>query len=98
MIVYLLLLSFKQRIREEEREDVVLAPPRDADRNTSASKAKNEKMLENKNTRTPACGIVTLLGEKLKGLWKIGIHWLKAVRNSFTSPLNSETIRMLNSV
>jgi len=97
MIVYLLLLSFKQHIHEEVQEEASLAAPQDADRKASASKKEDKKTLENKNTRTPACGIVTLLGEKLKGLWKIGIHWLKTVKNLLTSPLNSETIRMLNS-
>jgi len=44
--------------------------------------------------RTPECGIVTLLGNKLKGVWKIGIHWLKAVKNKLTSPWDIETIKV----
>ena len=51
---------------------------------------------KNKITRTPACGIVTLLGEKLKTIWKIGIHWLVAVKNMLAKPMTNSVIKRLN--
>lgn len=93
MIVYLLLLSFKQRTHEKESELTNTCHT-----NTITMETNGKKRQGNTVTRTPECGIVTLLGNKLKGIWKIGIHWLKAVKNMLTSPLDIETIKLLNSV
>lgn len=90
MISYILLLNFKQRSHEkQDKLDNI---------ETIAVERQSKKKPMNTVTRTPECGIVTLLGDKLKGIWKIGIHWLKAVKNSLTSPWDIETIKLLNSV
>jgi len=88
MIVYILLLHFKQEIQTDENnfETNQLTPKKD------------NNHLNDSSLRTPNCGIVTLLGERLKSLWKIGIHWLKAVKNMLSLPLNLERIKILNSV
>lgn len=98
LIVYLLLLSFKQHTHEkslEEEASQEIDPK--TDRSVSILKT-DKKPSNNRITRTPACGIVTLPGEKLKALWKTGIHWLEAVKNLLTSPFDREAISVLNSV
>lgn len=96
MIVYVLLLNFKQQSHDKWAE-------------LEAAEIKEEAMIVEKPitkksiksisrriaTRTPACGIVTLLGDQLKGIWKIGVHWLKAVKNRLNSPWDTETIKLL---
>ena len=84
LIVYLLLLHFKQQCHEKEQEST-----------PSISSSKNQRQGA---TRTPACGIVTLLGNQLKGVWKIGIHWLKAIKNVLTQPFTEDINKLLNSV
>jgi hypothetical protein len=105
MIVYLLLMSFKQGLHDKE-EALHQAEEDGIDEGEKCSNAENkiisdkpeEKISEkDKITRTPACGIVTLLGEKLKTIWKIGIHWLTAVKNMLAKPMTNEVIRTLNS-
>ena len=90
MSVYILLLNFKQRSHDREHQ-------LEKTKMTTVEKQVAKKSM-NSVTRTPECGIVTLLGNKLKGIWKIGIHWLKAVKNKLTSPWDLETIKLLNSV
>jgi hypothetical protein len=90
MIVYILLLNFKQRSHDRQHQ-------LEKTEMTTVEKQVTKKDM-NSVTRTPECGIVTLLGNKLKGIWKIGIHWLKAVKNKLTSPWDLETIKLLNSV
>jgi hypothetical protein len=84
LIVYLLLLHFKQQSHEKEQECTSLRPS-----------SKNQRQGA---TRTPACGIVTLLGNQLKGVWKIGIHWLKAIKNVLIQPFTEDINKLLNSV
>jgi len=97
MIVYLLLLHFKQGINKQE-ENIREKENQQANTDIIVIEKETTKKQKNIATRTPECGIVTLLGDKLKGIWKIGIHWLKAIRNMLSSPLNIETITILNSV
>lgn len=91
LIAYILLLNFKQR--SHDRLDDI-----ETEEETAAVEKQTKKKPISSSIRTPACGIVTLLGEKLQGIWKIGIHWLKAVKNCLASPWNIETIKLLNSV
>mgnify|MGYP005998852673 CR=1 FL=1 len=91
LIAYILLLNFKQR--SHDRLDDI-----ETEEETAAVEKQAKKKPISSSIRTPACGIVTLLGEKLQGIWKIGIHWLKAVKNCLASPWNIETIKLLNSV
>jgi hypothetical protein len=90
MITYLLLLHFKQRNHEE----ITLSDGHNGAQQATENKRKQGVTFA---TRTPECGIVTLLANKLKGTWKIGIHWLKAVKNMLAQPWNIETMRRLNS-
>jgi hypothetical protein len=83
MIVYILLLHFKQNIQADEE----IIPSAITEENINPN---------DKSIRTPNCGIVTLLGDQLKSLWKIGIHWLKAVKNMLLLPLDTERIKILN--
>ncbi|BBO90634.1 IS4 family transposase [Desulfosarcina ovata] len=81
MIAYLLLLSFKQDTEIISREN-------EKDEHESEENNKNEALLtssscSNSNAKRPyVCGLVTLLGEKLKQFYKIGLHWLLAVKNN----------------
>ncbi|BBO81314.1 hypothetical protein DSCO28_18800 [Desulfosarcina ovata subsp. sediminis] len=81
MIAYLLLLSFKQDTEIISREN-------EKDEHESEENNKNETLLtssscSNSNAKRPyVCGLVTLLGEKLKQFYKIGLHWLLAVKNN----------------
>lgn len=90
MITYLLLLNFKQRSQDRQNEI-------DNIEESDGVEKPSKKIPAVPLTRTPACGIVTLLGDRLKGVWKIGIHWLKAVKNQLTSTWDIKTIRLLNS-
>ncbi len=104
MIVYLLLMSFKQEIYEkgealnQEEKERVDGKEEQAEVENEIILEKVEKKIPKKNkiTRTPACGIVTLLGEKLKTIWKIGIHWLVAVKNMLAKPMTNSVIKKLN--
>jgi hypothetical protein len=44
------------------------------------------------------CGLVTLLGKKLKKYWRIGIHWLTTVRNLISEPFTPEILKIINSM
>ncbi len=104
MIVYLLLISFKQDLHD--REEALHQEEKDrADGSEACLDVENKIILEkaeqkmpkkSKITRTPACGIVTLLGEKLERIWKIGIHWLTAVKNMLTKTMTNSVIKQLN--
>lgn len=43
-----------------------------------------------------SCGLVTLLGKRLKKYWKIGIHWLTTVRNLISEPFTPEILKIIN--
>lgn len=45
--------------------------------------------------RLYVCGLVSLLGDKLKKTWKIGIHWLIALKNILTEKMDSNVILSL---
>ena len=100
MIVYLLLLHFKQTsheaVTQEEQASVASNTATHPQRSDSPEIVNRSNTR--KPTRTPARGIVTLLGEGLKKLWKIGIHWLIAIRNNLFLPCDLERMRLLNSV
>ncbi len=83
MIVYLLLLHFKQDLVQEQMVINSL-------NNETDSENPEPTAPENYSTRTPARGLVTLLGGRLKKFWKMGVHWLKCVRNFIFQPLTQE--------
>ena len=89
MITHLLVMKFNQECqppadsswRELPEEDETASPE------TSRDKAKDGRFY--------VCGLVSLLGEKLKKSWKISAHCLIALKNSLTKKMNSNTIIVL---
>ena len=90
LIVYLLLLSFKQQCALEDQSP---------DNNTSTDEQTRKCIqIDTSESRTPpACGIVTLLGERLHRFWKIGLHWLTRVKNALLMTFNRDTREILAS-
>lgn len=98
MIVYLLLMNFKQKLHDKEANEMTEDERPSKQKNDIFFEKRAEKTSTNhKITRTPACGIVTLLGKQLKTIWKIGIHWLTAVKNMLAKTMTKDAIRILNS-
>jgi len=88
LIVYLLLLSFKQQCALQDQSPA----------NTTSTDEQTRKciQIDTSESRTPpACGIVTLLGERLHRFWKIGLHWLIRVKNALLMAFNRDTREML---
>jgi hypothetical protein len=83
LIAYLLLLNFKQNLIQEQIQEGL---PDDKIKNKKSKKAPKKNYI----SRTPARGLVTLLGEKLKLFWKISIHWMKCIQNLLFEPLTPE--------
>ena len=93
LIVYLLLISFKQGLHDTEKAGK--ADDR-LETELPTEGAKQDKFKKGARSRTPACGMVTLLGDRLKKLWKIGIHWLMVLKNMLDKPMTDEVIHKLN--
>lgn len=83
LIVYVLLIHFKQGLQQEQET----IEPTD-----KSARQGREKHL----SRTPERGIVTLLGKKLAHFWKISIHWLKSVQNLLLKPLTPCVAMIIN--
>jgi len=74
MIAHLLLLLFKQECEIINDNNQV---------NQNNSKLDELHNCVKSNTRRPYVrGLVSMLGKGLQKYWKIGLHWLKALRNS----------------
>ena len=67
-------------------------PESDEQRSEDAPETTCRDLLESRIP--PACGVVSLLGARLKRFWKMGIHWLTTVRNLLLQPLTPVIIRM----
>jgi hypothetical protein len=93
MISYLLLLHFKQKCAPVEVEKV--------DGVESGKNEQNDEMESEsrKETSSPSifyvCGLVSLLGDRVRQYWKMGIHWLTTVRNLLLLPLTPEVSRLI---
>jgi hypothetical protein len=85
LIVYLLLIHFKQGLKQEQE---AIEPA------NKAARPCQEKHL----SRTPGRGIVTLLGEKLSQLWKMSIHWIRGIQNLLFKPLNPDVAAVINAI
>lgn len=87
MIAYLLLLMFKQ-----ETEIT-------CDNNTSEHSFENKQQEEgtpcNQAGRIYTCDLVSLLGENIKKLWRIGVYWLIAVKNKLHHIFDDDTAKLL---
>ena len=88
LIAYLLLLYFNQNceIQDNDSSD---NPQSDEQRAPQTGPDLPESRIP------PACGVVSLLGARLKRYWKIGIHWLTTVRNLLLQPFTPAIIRMI---
>jgi len=91
MIVYLLIINFKQ-VLQDKADDKMIVEDKQQEKASYIN-----RLNKNGITRTPACGIVTLLGNELKKVWKISIHWLVALKNMLSKPLSIQVIKILNS-
>jgi hypothetical protein len=93
MISYLLLLHFKQKCAPVEVEKV--------DEVESGKNKQNDEMESESRKETPSpsifyvCGLVSLLGDRVRQYWKMGIHWLTTVRNLLLLPFTPEVSRLI---
>jgi hypothetical protein len=99
MIAYLLLLHFKQicaPIEEEIEIDIEEISRIDISHDGTPDEVESEPS-------TPAaqpsmfyvCGLVSLLGNRVRQYWKMGIHWLTTVRNLLLEPFTPGIKRLI---
>jgi hypothetical protein len=93
MISYLLLLHFKQKCAPVEAEKMYeVEPVKNEQNNGMESESRKE-------TPSPSmfdvCGLVSLLGDRVRQYWKMGIHWLTTVRNLLLLPFTPEVSRLI---
>lgn len=81
MIAHLLLMHFKQNCE-------TIAGSESRRNSSSLSRSSN-------GGRYYVCGLVSILGEKLKKSWKIGLHWMIALRNSLFVKFDDNVIASL---
>jgi hypothetical protein len=93
MISYLLLLHFKQKCIPVEVENMDEVEPVKNEQNDEMESASR------KETPSPSmfyvCGLVSLLGDRVRQYWKMGIHWLTTVRNLLLLPFTPEVSRLI---
>ncbi len=94
LIAYLLLIYFKQTC-ETQANDASDNPESDEQRSADPSGTEHRKLPTSRIP--PACGVVSLLGARLKRYWKIGIHWLAALRNLLAQPFTPDIMLTLRS-
>ena len=101
MITYLLLLHFKQACASIE-EALEIA---DEEINWIARSHDGKSEEAESESSTPAaqasmfyvCGLVSLLGKRVRQYWKMGIHWLTTVRNLLLEPFTPDIKRLIGS-
>jgi hypothetical protein len=74
LIAYVLLLHFKQTC-EAQKEEL------NCYKNDLKNNDKPQGKQHEQSRTPPECGMVTILNTYLKNYWKLGIHWLTAVKN-----------------
>jgi len=86
LIVYVLLIYFKQTlVKEQESQKEALRVLKDS------SSKKEDHLRKTGSSRLPVeYSLVSLLGSKLKKLWKISIHWLLCIKNLLLHPMTDE--------
>jgi len=93
MISYLLLLHFKQKCAPVEVDKM--------DEVEIVKNEQNDEMESESRKETPSpsmfyiCGLVSLLGDRVRAYWKMGIHWLTTVRNLLLLPFTPEVSRLI---
>lgn len=86
LIVYVLLIYFKQTIiKEKESQE-------EAQQTAAESSSKTPDHLRKAgSSRLPVeHNLVSFLGSKLKKFWKISIHWLTCIKNLLLHPMTDE--------
>jgi len=83
LISYLLLLHFKQELLQEQMKEETRNHPTEAEKPQPIQQ-------ESRSTRTPARGLVTLLGGRLKIFWKMSVHWIRCIQNLIFEILTPE--------
>jgi hypothetical protein len=81
LIASVLLLHFNQRCHQISSSKEIEAI------SNNNLQPKDQSQIRAKSL---ACGLVSLLGEGLRKIWKIGIHWLVILRNKLLSPFTPE--------
>ena len=86
LIVYVLLIYFKQTlVKEQESQKEALRVLKDS------SSKKEDHLRKTGSSRLPVeYSLVSFLGSKLKKLWKISIHWLICIKNLLLHPMTDE--------
>lgn len=90
MITYLLLLSFKQKCALTNTSDHPIQKETAQDGQVGEHPGDNARLHTKASGRQYVCGLVSLLGERLRDYWKLGLHWLISVRNSLVRPARLE--------
>ncbi len=85
MIAHTLLLSFKQECEQISDEHKGVDMDQIPTKNDMNCKSSN-KDISPKSGRIYVKGLVTMLGERVRKYWKIGIHWLTVLRNWLFKP------------
>lgn len=91
MIAYLLLLAFRQECHMaiDSKSNETCTEECENDTRPGNTRDKGSE-------RVYVCGLVSFLGEKLKNCWKIGLHWITAVKNNLLSDFNTQTVQKLS--
>ena len=86
LIVYVLLIYFKQTlVKEQESQKEALRVLK------NSSSKKEDHLRKTGSSRLPVeYSLVSFLGSKLKKLWKISIHWLICIKNLLLHPMTDE--------
>ena len=92
LIVYVLLVSFKQTLIKNQEN---MNQPTSM---VSSSSKKDLPLQKKGEARLPTYGLVSLLGSKLKKLWKISIHWLSCIKNLLLHPMTDENQEIILSI
>ena len=93
MIAYLLLLNFKQICApvEEDKIDQVEMFNNEQDNDIGTESLRPTPL----SSMFYVCGLVSLLGDRVRQYWKMGIHWLTTVRNSLVQPFTPAVSRLI---
>lgn len=86
LIVYVLLIYFKQTIIKEKESQ------KEAPQNAAESSSKTpDHLRKTGSSRLPVeHNLVSFLGSRLKKFWKISIHWLTCIKNLLLHPMTDE--------
>ncbi len=90
MIAYLLLLSFRQECKIQQTPSSENISVEEESQATCSNSDNNPQ-----SGRFYVRGLVSLLGGRLKKYWRIGIHWLIAVKNYLLETFNDNIVQNL---